>query len=144
MAKIEVQESLMKHSFGVASKCYEEALKETENEEFARKMYLLGLIHDIGRAFDNNNHEKAGAEVIRSISFNELQFLADAIAAHGTPRKDMTKWERLLKLGDIQVNAQGEEVSFKERLEDIKERYGGASGNYERAKRQVEVLKNAR
>ena len=139
-----ITENRMRHMFSVAEKCYELALEETQNEEFARKMYLVGLIHDIGYAFDKTDHEEIGADIIGSITFNEMQFIEMAIMDHGKSKSELSKWERILKTADLTIDSKGNDVGFHKRLNDIKERYGEASNQYQDTKRQIKILEKGK
>ena len=51
-----------------------------KTEDQARQLYILGLLHDVGYAFDPADHAHAGGRVLA-----DLGFTTDAVYDHGDP-----------------------------------------------------------
>lgn len=134
----------IKHMHGVAEYMYENAEKYGLN---ADKMYILGLLHDIGYIVDNNEHEVMGARLLNESGYEH----GDIISWHGTTPSDYMRLRDcesvpkeliLLWEADMSIDSQGMEVSFVERLFDIRVRYGKDSIQYRKAKETVAWLQN--
>ena len=109
------------------------------------KMYVLGLLHDIGYLFGSADHAVNGARLLESVGFNYSQ----EVSWHGTapldylrltdvsepPKELVLLWE-----ADLSVGPDGKEIGFQRRLEDIAVRYGTDSINYRIAKETVDWL----
>ena len=119
---------------------YEKALKKTGDEFYAKKMFHLGLVHDIGYQFTDNNKEHAhvGGEFLREEGYEYWKEVYD----HGDPNfteRPSDEWF-LLNIADMQTDAKGNRVSFDERLKDIGDRYGFDSYEYLTARTLVMAL----
>lgn len=128
------------HSLTVAKQMYENALEKTGDEFYAKKMFHLGLVHDIGYQFTDNNKEHAhvGGEFLREEGYEYWKEVYD----HGDPNlteRPSDEWF-LLNIADMQTDAKGNRVSFDERLKDIGDRYGFDSYEYLTARTLVMAL----
>lgn len=128
------------HSLTVAKQMYEKALGKTGDEFYAKKMFHLGLVHDIGYQFTDNNKEHAhvGGEFLREEGYEYWKEVYD----HGNPNlteRPSDEWF-LLNIADMQTDAKGNRVSFDERLKDIGDRYGFDSYEYLTARTLVMAL----
>ena len=139
MDQIGITDNKLHHMLGVARKAYQLAIERGHDKIFARRMFLLGYIHDVGYEFSYTTPEHP------IISANMLYHLADidindkqgilknsynAIRLHGQYTDEETEEWRILTMADFLVDNTGNEVTVTQRLEDIKERYGEYSDQY--------------
>ena len=54
---IGISDNRLRHSIGVARKAYQIAKDMGKDEDFCRKMFMLGYIHDIGYEFSKTQSE---------------------------------------------------------------------------------------
>ena len=131
---IGISEDRLHHILGVARKAYKIAKEEGFDEDFARKMFMIGWLHDIGYEFSKepDNHAEESANLLLGIldAIYIKEDVVRAILEHGHIKRRKTDEWRILNMADMQVNSKGEEVTFDERLKDIKERYGEDSEPY--------------
>ena len=120
------------HSLEVAKQMYEKALEQTDDEFYARKMFHLGIVHDIGYQFSENtkDHPHAGGLFLKEDGYE----FWEEVYEHGNPDVESpTKELMLLNWADMHTDGKGNRVSFEERLRDIKNRYGVDSVEYTNA-----------
>lgn len=131
--RIGISEDRLHHIIGVARKAYQLAKEEGHNEEFCRRMFLLGFLHDIGYEFSEwgNEHPKIGAEMLTDFAQNQDRCI-DAVREHGEPLNEMSDESRILNMADMLIDFTGTEVDIKTRLNNIKLRHGD-SGIYKKA-----------
>lgn len=116
------------------------------------KAYIVGLLHDIGYIAGRRGHEEKGAEMLMC-ELGVDEDVVNAIRFHGTKPKEMEKMIKgtrteadtmklitLLYEADMSVDAKGRNVGTKERLRDIRARYGDGI-EYETAKAEVDFVK---
>ena len=135
----------IKHSVSVAEYMSENATKYGLDRE---KMYVLGLLHDIGYLFGQRDHAEDGDRLLCEFGFAKAKY-AGFIALHGTNPFELKKQYGdhispvlfLLQQADMTVDALGNFVGFDIRLKDIGKRYGEDSKAYETAKAIVEYQK---
>ena len=136
MKYIGISENRLRHSIGVARKAYNLSKEMGYAEEFARRMFMLGYIHDIGYEFSTKQeeHPAKSAELLSLLAGGINNPITDnevnAIREHGQYPVHNTLEYKILNMADMLVNSKGEEVSVSQRLEDIKERYGEHSDQY--------------
>lgn len=117
-----------KHMHGVAEYMMENAEKYGLD---GPRMYVLGLLHDVGYMFGDDNHELLGSSEMEMLGYIDH----DLIRFHGcTPSeyKDFKKCEDedipnelvLLWEADMAIEVDGRHVTFDERLQSIKKRRG--------------------
>lgn len=136
---IGISEDRLHHLLGVARLAYQIALNRGHDEKFARKMFLLGWVHDIGYEFSEKNeqHPDIGVDMILSI----IPYIAledfihsetyQALRKHGKYIvSDMTEEWLIITQADLQVNYKGQTVDVTKRLQDIANRYGEYSDEY--------------
>lgn len=121
------------HSLTVAKQMYEMALERSGDEFYAKKMFHLGLVHDIGYQFtdDNKEHAHVGGEFLKEEGYEYWE----EVYAHGNPditEKPSDEWF-ILNIADMRTDSKGNKVSFDVRLKDIGDRYGYDSQEYKRA-----------
>lgn len=125
------------HSLEVAKQMYEKALEQTSDELYAKKMFHLGIVHDIGYQFSENTkeHPHVGGLFLKEEGYE----FWEEVYEHGNPDVDSPTQElMLLNWADMHTDGKGNRVSFEERLKDIKNRYGVDSVEYIRARTVIE------
>lgn len=141
-------EGIMKHSIGVAKYMYEKA--EDKNLD-KYKMLILGLLHDIGKIEDEQSHDVFGFDILNNTISDKI--ILRAIRSHHTNPDMVCKMSgmncntpeyRLLIEAECCINEQGEQVSYDERLEEIKSLYGDNSDIYKNMCEQVDYIKYIR
>lgn len=126
------------HSYKVAERMYEIGKEEGSSEKECRNLWLIGLLHDIGKRFgEQSEHREIGAEILEQ---NKIPF-TKVIKQHGQPLETFTWALYYLNKADMTVNQEGEIISYSERLKDIAERYGEDSDVYNNAKEVVRRCK---
>lgn len=152
--KTHINKYKMAHMIGVAEYMRRHAYKYGLNPDL---MYMLGLLHDIGYLRGRNNHEETGAALVHQIfdkdntaSMVDFEF---AILNHGTDPYEIERMYEgnirtsypalfLLYEADMSIGINGFNIGFKERLKDIKERYGEDSEAYYTASNTVDYVVN--
>lgn len=113
--------SRLAHMNATANRTYEIAktiFGKTEDQ--ARALYILGLLHDVGYAFDPTDHAHAGGRVLIG-----LGVAADAVYDHGDPNVGFMDDELLIvNAADMTTSPTGAPMRMGDRLRDIGERYG--------------------
>lgn len=135
-----ITEYRLKHMLGVARRCYEIALENGYDEHTARKLFLVGYLHDIGYEFSETgeNHADISNQMIISLFGVENK----AIKEHGQLNKDLNNIElRILNIADLTVDSFGNKCTVYNRLLDIKNRYGKESKAYQTALDLAKQLK---
>lgn len=139
---IGISEDRLHHILSVAKECYEIAKSEGFNENFCRKMFMIGWNHDIGYEFSKTQieHPKISSELIHQLlCFKTIYDTTippktnHAIYYHGQlPDESLLfndEW-RILNIADLTIDSKGNKVGIRKRLEDIKNRYGKHSNQY--------------
>lgn len=94
-----------------------------KTEDQARQLYILGLLHDVGYAFDPADHAHAGGRVLA-----DLGFATDAVYDHGDPNVGVMDDDLLIvNAADMTTSPTGAPMRMEDRLRDIGERYGADS-----------------
>lgn len=124
-------ENRQKHSFGVAQKMYELAKEKGWTEDKCRDMFLLGYLHDIGYQFSDtkDNHNSVGGLLAGNNGYKywkEIMYHGDPFI-EGSCSEELT----LLNIADMSVDSKGNNVGVGNRLEDIRNRYGEYSIQYQ-------------
>lgn len=142
-----IPDERIRHMHGVAEYMYRNAEKHQLRSD---QMYVLGLLHDIGYMNGKIAHEAFGANLIKSLGF-EMDYVI-AILWHGSKPSDFLALTKktaknvpnemiLLWEADMHVNSKGEEVTYDDRLLDIRERYGEDSNEYKNCQEIIDFLK---
>lgn len=111
-------------------------------------MYLLGLVHDIGKLLDENKkpilsesvgHANRGGKILLE---NGYQYSKE-VYHHGHPEDNYRSraWY-LLNAVDLAVDKNGVLIGHNLRMLDIQNRYGEDSVQYKRAKRILDEIYN--
>ena len=144
---IGISEDRLHHILGVARKCYQIAKDMGKDENFCRKMFMIGWCHDVGYEFSKSqsDHPDVGAEMYRNMTngnfgpIDEFDFAKmpisarqsyDAIKKHGKYTEDKTDEWKILNIADMTIDSKGNDVDVMDRLDDIKSRYGEHSDQY--------------
>lgn len=134
---IGITEHRLHHILSVANKAYDIAKREGYPEEFCRKMFLTGWLHDIGYAFSTErlNHPYEGAALLEAAFGPEIKSspVYQAIRDHGHCQEEGTDEWRILNMADMTTDSEGRDVDVETRLKGIGERYGYDSDTYIRA-----------
>lgn len=136
---MEITQDRLKHCIGVARKLYGMSLERGWDIERAKKMFVLGFVHDIGYEFADTQSEHAdrGAYVLEQCGF---QF-ANEVMYHGKVQQTYSSEELyMLNVADFLVGPDGHTVSVEERLDGILQRYGNDSPQYIEAKKLAKQL----
>lgn len=134
---IGISENRLHHILDVARKAYKIAKDMGFEEDFCRRCFMLGWIHDVGYEFAENQSEHPDISAKMLLLINEDTVASDlkkpfykAIKEHGKYPSEMTEEYRILNMEDMLVDSKGNEVTVSQRLEDIKNRYGEHSIQY--------------
>ena len=139
---IGISEDRLHHILGVARKCYKIAKAEMRSEDFCRKMFMIGWMHDIGYEFSKvqEEHPHISSELLHQLVCGNTIYDTSgstktnhAIYYHGTyPNEDLQsndEW-RILNIADLSIDSKGNDVGVIARLSEIKARYGEHSNQY--------------
>lgn len=136
---MEITQDRLKHCVGVARKLYEMSLERGWDIERAKKMFVLGFVHDIGYEFADtqSEHAERGAYVLEQCGF---QFVNE-VMYHGKVQQTYSSEELyMLNVADFLVGPDGSSVSVIERLNGIAQRYGEDSSQYIEAQKLAQQL----
>lgn len=103
-------------------------------------MFTLGMLHDIGYEFgENNDHNFVGFQILDKQNYK----YAKEVLYHGKPNSEYQSLALdLLNFADMHIDKSGEYVSYKQRLEDIKTRRGENSLAYINSQKIIKELQN--
>ncbi len=139
---IGISEDRLHHIIGVARKAYQIAKDMGCDEEFARKMFMIGWVHDVGYEFskEQSEHPKISSEMLHQLVCSNKTYDTSvslktnhAIYYHGLYPDEALGYNlewKIINMADMQVDSKGKEVDVMDRLNDIKERYGKYSDQY--------------
>lgn len=116
--------SRLAHMNATANRAYEIATTIFgKTEDQACQLYILGLLHDVGYAFDPADHAHAGGSVLSSLGVT-----SDAVYDHGDPNVGFMDDDLLIvNAADMTTSPTGAPMRMEDRLNDIGERYGADS-----------------
>lgn len=134
---IGISEHRLHHILGVARKAYRLAKEMGKDEDFARKCFMLGWLHDIGYEFSYIPEQHAARSAEMYLLLHDSCTVSDknersykAIRHHGSSQAEFTDEFKILNMADLLVDSDGKEVDVKTRLKGIKNRYGATSSQY--------------
>lgn len=132
----------MKHSLAVARKMVEIGNKLELNKEQLHELFILGFNHDIGYEFGTNeSHNIIGGNMLKNSGYKYWQ----EAYYHGNPEAGYNSlYLDILNEADMKINKYGEDVGYKKRLEDIRNRYGSDAVQYNDALKIIDYLENRR
>lgn len=132
------------HMAAVANYMCEHAHEYSLDKE---EMYILGLLHDVGYVGNpKEGHEKYGANLLQTKAGVTNPHILWCIAHHNETIPyfswsiDRHRKMFLLLKADMSVDANGNVVGYKKRLEDICNRHGEDSSAYARSREIVDWL----
>ena len=98
------------HSLTVAKQMYEKALEKTGDEFYAKKMFHLGLVHDIGYQFTENRKEHAhvGGEFLKEEGYEYWKEVYD----HGDPNLTERPSDEWFLLNIADMHTDGKEIEL--------------------------------
>lgn len=125
MDYIGISEDKAKHCLGVARECYRLAKERGYDEDFCRRMFMVGWNHDVGYEFvtDTREHPKVSEEMLCSLGVQDKKVM-HAIRTHGHVSEVHSIEYYILNQADLTVDSQGNKVDVVTRLRDIEKRYG--------------------
>lgn len=121
---MEITADRLKHSLAVARKM--KALAAEFPKEYLmdpEDAFVLGFLHDIGYEFcdEQRDHANIGGEILKAQGYKYWK----EIYYHGVPQNEYDSPAlRLLNYVDMITGPSGEEMTVKERIDDIAARYG--------------------
>ncbi len=140
---IGITEDRLHHIIGVARKAYDIAHDMGFDEDFCRRMFMVGWIHDVGYEFSEepSEHSKISKELLyqlinsngihdkRSISKKSI----NAIINHGKCSDNEVdndiQW-KIINMANMLIDSKGNEITPEQRLNEIKESFGEDSKQY--------------
>lgn len=92
---IGISEDRLHHILGVAKKAYSLAKEMGYTENSARRMFMLGWVHDVGYEFLEapEEHPNVGAEMLRNLTngntilLDEIDFIRMSVASYESLRR---------------------------------------------------------
>ena len=126
---IGISEDRLHHMLGVARKCYKITKEKGFSEYDAKRLFITGLLHDVGYEFSENSEEHA------EISNEMIKMFCGhgdyAVRNHGNPNISSYIYELdILNEANLTIDSKGNECTVEDRLQDIKQRYGVESKEY--------------
>ena len=116
--------------------CGSELLRSCD-DGFRRQMYMIGYLHDVGKAFFSiSEHAVLGGVLLSGMMKDRVECgshcspysPAKVILQHGNPDPaERSGVLDLLNAADLSVDSSGKDIGWKARLEDIRSRYGAGS-----------------
>ena len=104
-----------------------------------KDLYLLGLNHDIGYEYGNNdNHGYIGGEILKR---NNYKYWKEVYYHGNINTKFSSLFLEILNKADMQIDKYGNDVGYDKRLEDIKNRYGEKSKTCKDVKILIEKIR---
>lgn len=134
-----MDENRIKHSLEVANKMMKIGKEKNLSDKQLRELFVLGINHDIGYEFGNNeNHNLIGSQIMQENGYKYWK----EIHYHGKIQNEYSSlYLDILNSADMQIDRYGKDVGYDKRLEDIKNRYGKESFVYKEALMIIEKLK---
>lgn len=135
-----ITEDRLNHIIGVARKAYKLAEKiKPGDENYAREMFIMGFLHDIGYEFlpSGKGHAALAGELLQTSGYKYYK----EIANHGYHKlTDVSDELFILNAADMTTDVHGHDCSLSERLDDIAFRYGNQSDAYLGAALEMQQL----
>jgi predicted hydrolase (HD superfamily) len=135
---INISNDRLNHMIGVARKMVSIGKEEYNfDEEECQELFVLGLLHDIGYEYSKemSEHPKKGSDILKRLGYRDykcVEYHGDSNSAYSS------KYLDILNKADLSVDNKGNFVSFDERIEYIKNKYGKNSEEYRNA---IEIVK---
>lgn len=134
---IGISEDRLHHIIGVARECYQIAKTKGYDEDFCRRMFMIGWNHDTGYEFceEATKHPAVSEELLKLIGVTSKNMstakVLHCIRKHGHDTNTKSPEWIILNTADLTIDSYGDKVDVLSRLEDIKKRYGENSPQYE-------------
>ena len=137
---IMMDQDRLNHSIAVARKMVEIGKEYNLKDNELQDLFVLGLNHDIGYEFGNNeNHRIIGGKILKQSNYKYWQ----EVYYHGEVESEYSSlYLDILNKADMQIDKFGNDVGHVKRLEDIKNRYGKESDIYKKAEKLIEHINN--
>lgn len=137
-----ITQNRWQHILGVARKAKLLAASlKPDNPEFIQDMFLLGVLHDFGYEFAENNatHAATGGAILKRSGYLYWQ----EVAWHGDETiENMSDELFILNCADMMTGPSGEDFTFDERLKEISQRFGSDADAYKKCVIEIEKLKS--
>lgn len=133
---ISISENRLHHILGVARECYSIAKTKGYDENFCKRMFMIGWIHDVGYEFSKSQseHPTVSEELLKLINVTnntkESSKVLHSIGKHGLYTKTKSAEWVILNMADMTIDSKGNKVGVMQRFEDIKNNYGEFSNQY--------------
>lgn len=119
-----VSEDRKKHIWAVAEFLKKSAIERNMSSEDCESLYTLGLLHDIGYEFaeqeDYKNHNAIGGNLLKAQNYKYWK----EVYYHGVVNSPyQSRFLDLLNWADMHIDGMGNYVSFDGRLEELSKRY---------------------
>lgn len=140
---MKLNQSRLQHSLAVARKMESIVRKNADAFDCTpEEAFCLGFVHDLGYEFCDigQSHEIIGGEILHDSGYIYWK----EVFYHGNPNSSYSSIELdLLNFADMTTGPNGENMTFKDRLNDIRERYGQYSEQYINATLMVNRINNS-
>lgn len=125
-----ISDERLHHSLGVARECVSIAKFRGFNDQFCKKMFIIGFLHDIGYEFavKQSQHADISGELLSLIGCSSD--VINVIKNHGCYFSNASIEWVILNLADLTIDSNGNKVDIIKRLEGIKNKYGEYSNQY--------------
>lgn len=134
--KVLTEDKIM-HSKAVAEYMFDHAEMYGQNPA---EMYILGLLHDIGYLYGDDDPAESGAEILHQRGYKDAFFIKYQNTVPESSCMNQPLALILLRAADLSIDRKGNNVGFDKRLEEIAEHYGEDSHEYAVAKKQVDWI----
>ena len=130
MSRMEISDDRIHHILAVARRCYDISKEAGCSEYFARKMFMIGYLHDVGYEFSEIQGEQKDISCDLILSLGEIdKKVIHAIKNHGKNVENSLE-SQILNQANLEIDHKGRFVGCQKRLEDMKKRYGEDSTQY--------------
>lgn len=133
---IGISEDRVHHILGVARECYRIAKDKGYDEDFCRRMWMIGWNHDVGYEFSEkqSEHPYISESLLKLINVRsgniESSKVLHSIRKHGLNTNTKSAEWIILNMADLTIDDKGNKVDILKRLEGIKQRYDKDSNQY--------------
>lgn len=135
-----ITDERMAHMHGVAEYCFCHAADPFYDLD-PHRMYVLGLLHDIGYVDGAKHHEQFGGNLLKALGYADWKMVYDH--AKLLTMDDMhNKCIILLIEADLKVDMSGNISGYDAKLSDIAAKHGTDSRAYALCKKNIEFLES--
>lgn len=130
---------IMRHSLGVAKLMYEKSLDLTNDENYAREMFHLGMLHELGNQFTSDDKVQRSKEGVFLKSEGYKYW--EEVCLCGNPNVESPSDElMLLNWANLHISDRGIEISPTEKLEEVGSKFGEGSEEYVKVKQMINLV----